>query len=149
MKKFRMLLLGAGLVTLAGLGCKKDDTQPLASANYTLYNYSSGSAVNAGSFTVRENSDGNASITVNLSSGYLVPGVTLKSYVVIADTAAGTEFILSNLQDIDGGSGQATTSPVVNNSTNMPVPYTELTSDKGYAVKILNNTNVQAIGVIQ
>ena len=149
MKEFRLLLLGTTLAAVIGVGCKKDDTPPLASETYVMYNYSSGNAANAGAFTINENSDGNASISVNLSSGYLVPGVTLKSYVVITDSTTGTEFILSNLNDIDGASGQSTTSPVVNNSTNTPISFDELTGDKGYSVKILNNTNVQAKGEIE
>lgn len=142
-------MLGTTLAAVIGVGCKKDDAPQLASETYLMYNYSSGSAANAGSFTVTESSDGNASISVNLSSGYLVPGVTLKSYVVITDTTTGSEFILSNLNDIDGSSGQSTTSPVINNSTNTPISYDELTSDKGYSLKILNNTNVQAKGDIE
>lgn len=149
MKNFRLLLLGATLVAGLGMSCTKDDTPSLASKTYSMYNYSSGSAVNAGSFTISELSDGNASLSVSLASGFLVPGVTLKSYVVLTDSTSGGELIYANLNDIDGTSGQVTTSPVINSSTNTAIPYTELVSKTGYSVKVLNNTNVQAKGDIQ
>lgn len=149
MKNFRLLLLAATLVAGLGMSCTKDDNPSLASKTYMMYNYSSGSAVNAGSFTINELGDGNASLSVNLASGFLVPGVTLKSYVVLTDTTSGGELIYANLNDIDGTSGQATTSPVMSSSTNTAIRYTELISKIGYSVKVLNNTNVQAKGDIQ
>jgi hypothetical protein len=148
MKNFRLLLLGATLIAGLGMSCTKDDNPSLASKTYSMYNYSSGSAVSAGSFTINELGDGNASLSVNLASGFLVPGVTLKSYLIITDTVTSSELTYANLDDIDGATGQETTSPVVNSSTNIAIPYAELISKTGYSVKVLNNTNVQAIGVI-
>ena len=147
MKHLTAILLSATLLTLFAAACNKDDNPQLPSKSYTLYNYSSGSAVTAGSFTVKQLSDSSASLSVTLGSGFLVSGVTLKSYLIMKDSATGTELIYANLNDIDGASGQATTSPVVNSSTNTAIKYTDLIS-AGYSVKILNNTNVQATGEI-
>lgn len=148
MKHLRAIILSATLFAVFAMACNKDDNPQLPSQSYSLYNYSSGSAVTAGSFTVKELSDSSASLTVNLASGFLVPGVTLKSYLVITDSVTGAELIYANLNDIDGATGQVTTSPVVNSSTNTAIRYTDLISTH-YTIKILNNTNVQATGQIE
>jgi len=150
MKTLHVFLLTGFIAALTIAGCSKDENGSLHSKNYALYNYSSGSAQPAGSFTLSEISGGNASLSIQLDQGYLVPGVMLKSYLIIKDTITGIELIYANLNDIDGSTGQATTSPIVNSSTNAPIGYDAIVSDPSrYSVKVLNNNNVQAIGEIQ
>ena len=142
----------AGLVLLpcGVMGCsKKVDSLSLASKQYILYNYSSGSGVQAGSFVINELADGNSSLSVSLADGYKVPGVTLKTYIVTPDSTGGGQFIYADLGNLNGGTGQATKSPVITNSDNRSVKYTSLVAQKGYLVKVLNGSNVQAIGPIE
>ena len=132
------------------MGCsKKVDSLSLASKQYILYNYSSGSGVQAGSFVINELADGNSSLSVSLADGYKVPGVTLKTYIVTPDSTGGGQFIYADLGNLNGGTGQATKSPVITNSDNRSVKYTSLVAQKGYLVKVLNGSNVQAIGPIE
>ena len=138
------------LTTLGVMGCsKKGDSPLLASKQYILYNYSSGTGLQAGTFVINELADGNSSLTISLADGYKVPGVTLKTYIVTPDSTGGGQFIYADLGNLDGGSGQATKSPVITNSDNMSIKYTSLVAQKGYLVKVLNGSNVQAIGPIQ
>jgi len=144
-------LAGLALLISCGvMGCRKTGDSPsLASKQYILYNYSSGSSVQAGSFVIRELADGNCSLTISLADGYKVPGVTLKTYIVTPESTGGGQFIYADLGNLDGGSGQATRNPVITNSDNRSVKYTSLVAQKTYQVKVLNGSNVQAIGPIQ
>lgn len=126
--------------------CKKDDTQPLPSVTFTMYNYSSGSAQTAGSFTLQKLTGGYVSVAVQLEDTYRVPGVTLDAFITTADTSA---LIYATLGSVNGTSGTGLVNPLRTDGNNAMVLYDSLVLKKGYAVKILNGSNVQAIGTIK
>jgi hypothetical protein len=138
------------ITALLIVSCSKKDTTPPyqgRSKDYKLYNYSSGAAVEAGTFTISELESGNSKLTINLNQGYKVPGVSLKSSITVTDNT-GVELVFSNLKDVDGGAGVGETNPVVASGTNATVKYTDLIGKIGYTVKVLNGSNVQAKGTI-
>lgn len=146
-------LLTLAFFSLCFAACSKSGgtTAPgtSSSQSYKMYNYASGSAVEAGSLTLSKADDGTAAINVNLNSNYLVPGKILKAFLVVRDTILGVEANYANLSDIDGAKGTATTAPLVNSSTNAAIKYDAIISDKRYSVKIYNSNVVQAIGKIE
>ena len=152
MKKLFVLKASVVIVLLSSLlfsACSKNDSEPtLPSKEYTLYNYSSGSAVNAGSFTIQELADSTASLTIKLSSGFSIANVSLPAYIAKTDSITGVELIYANLGNVDGTSGILTATPV-KTSDNMTVNYSTLVGLQGYYVKVMNGTNVQAKGSIQ
>lgn len=141
------------LAVLCFVACSKSSNiatpETPSSQSYKMYNYSSGSAVEAGSLTLQKTDDGNASIAVNLNDSYLVPGKILKAYLIVKDTILGIEANYANLSDIDGATGFATTAPLINSSTNVAIKYDALVSEKRYSVKVYNSNTVQAIGKIE
>ena len=147
MKKVYSLLL-LPVIALSFMHCSKNSSSPTTSRSYKMYNYSSGSAVEAGSLTLNETSDGNASISVSLSNLYLAPGKVFKSYLILRDSVLGVEVTYATLSDIDGATGVSTTAPIINSSTNVAIKYDEIVSDKRYSVKLYNSNTVQAIGKI-
>ena len=139
----------AGILIACGVACSKSKTPavPLGSKQYDLFNYSSGTAVNAGTFTINEQPDHSAGLTISLNSTFLVPGVTLTASIVVPDSTNGNGPIYANLNTVNGSTGQGVTKPV-KGSDNLPVSYADLIAKTGYFVKVLNNTNVQAKGTI-
>ena len=133
-------------------GCSKDDDTTPAfqgrSKNYKLYNYSTGSPVEAVTFMFSELQNGGASATINLSSGYRLPGVKFKSTITVAD-AQGVELVYADLGDVDGTSGIGEKNPIVSSGTNASIQYNDIIGKTGYTVKVMNGSNVQAKGVIQ
>ena len=135
------------LFTLAA--CSKDSTPSFVGAQkeYKLYNQSSGSPVEAGTFTIIELQDGNAALNVNISTAYRVPGVTL-SAKLLSSIVVGSELVYADLGNVDGTSGGASFNPVKVSATNLAVKYTDLIAKTGYVLRILNGANIQASGVI-
>ncbi|CAA9476055.1 MAG: hypothetical protein AVDCRST_MAG96-720 [uncultured Segetibacter sp.] len=132
-------------------GCGKDeDTPPLfqgQSKTYILYNYSTGSPVEAGSFTFTELQNGGASAAINVSTGYRVAGVKFKATITVAD-AQGVELVYADLGDVDGTLGTGAKNPIISSGTNTPIKYNDLISKVGYTLKVMNGNNVQAKGTI-
>ncbi len=130
---------------------KNEDSTPAfqgRSKTYKLYNYSTGSAVEAGTFMFSELQNGGASATINLSSGYRLAGVKFKSTITVAD-AQGVELVYADLGDVDGTSGSGEKNPMVSSGTNAAIQYNEIIAKTGYTVKVMNGSNVQAKGTIQ
>ncbi len=137
-----------GLSTLLLFACSKKGSAPLPSVTYDLYNYSSGSPQSAGTFTIQERIDKNATLTIHLSSAYFVPGTNLMSSIVTTDTGSQT-LVFANLQPVNGGNGTGVTNPVVSSGTSTPVPYQTLIGLGGYSIQVLSGANIQAKGSIQ
>jgi hypothetical protein len=150
MKKVLSLLL-LPVIVLSLMNCSKNSSSPTTntSGTYKMYNYSSGNAVEAGSLTLDETSDGNASISVSLSSNYLVPGKMFKSYLILKDSVLGVDVTCATLNDVDGATGLSTTAPLINRSTNVAIKYQEIIAARRYSVKIYNNNTIEAIGKIE
>lgn len=150
MKKVSSLLL-LPVIVLSFMNCSKNSSSPAnnTSGTYKMYNYSSGSAVEAGSLTLNETSDGNASISVSLGSNYLVPGKVFKSYLILKDSVLGVDVTCALLNDMDGATGLSTTAPLVNSSTNVAIKYHDIITARRYSVKVYNNNTIQAIGKIE
>ena len=147
-----MIFTGIVAVSLFS-SCSKSDNnnnnnqQPTVKKEYRLFNQSSGTPLDAGTFTISQLADGNASLTINLAAGYRVTNINLPSSIVTTD-ATGTELIYANLGLVDGNTGVGITSPVVIASNNLAVKYVDLIAKTGYLIKVLNGSNVQARGVI-
>jgi hypothetical protein len=136
---------------MAFASCSKSDDTPAfqgKSKEYKMYNLSSGTTVEAGTFTITEKSDGTARTTVKLNANYRVSGVIYKSNIT---TSAGTTagLVFANLADVDGNTGVGETTVLVASGNNLAVKYTDAISKIGYEVKVFSGANVQAIGTIQ
>ena len=139
-------------VVIAGLfaACKKDegDANPsVAFKEYSLYNSSSGTPVDAGNFRIDQLTDGNAKITISISKPYRQANASFQA-VINKQDASGNELVFSNLGLVDGNSGWLVTNPIMSSGSNLPVKYTDLVGQTGYYVKVLNGANVQARGDI-
>ncbi len=145
-----MIIPVLALFFLAGCSKNEDSTPAFQgrSKTYKLYNYSTGSAVEAGTFMFSELENGGASATINLSSGYRLAGVKFKSSITVAD-AQGVELVYADLGDVDGTSGTGEKNPIVSSGTNAAIKYDEIIAKTGYTVKVMNGSNVQAKGTIQ
>lgn len=146
-----IIAVGIAAVSLLS-SCSKSDNnnnnqQPTVKKEYRLFNQSSGMPLDAGTFTISQLADGNASLTINLAAGYRVTNINLPSTIVTTDVT-GTELLYANLGLVDGNTGIGITSPVVIASNNLAVKYIDLIAKTGYLIKVLNGGNVQARGVI-
>ncbi len=142
---FFFVLISTALFT----ACTKDSNKPdLPSQQYILYNYSQGSPVEAGTFTIQQQADSTASLTIQLTSGFYVPSVSMPAAIVNADSVSGVDFVYANLNPVDGNNGLSVTSPV-KMTNNLAVTYSDLISKKGYRVRVMNGSNVQAMGTLQ
>ncbi|MFT3749977.1 MAG: hypothetical protein QM768_16790 [Agriterribacter sp.] len=130
--------------------CKKDkDENPsIGYKEYRLYNSSSGSPVDAGSFRLDQLSNGNAKITISISLPFRQSNATFEA-VINKEDASGNELVFSNLGLVNGNTGSLVTNPVMSSGSNLPVKYTDLVGQNGYFVKVLNGANVQARGDIE
>jgi hypothetical protein len=149
--KFLTLITLPLIFLMVLVSCSKSDDTPAFQAKskeYKLFNSSSGTAVEAGSFTITEKSDGNARVTVRLNTNYRVSGVVFKSNITITD-ATNQELVYANLADVDGNTGVGETSLLVASGNNLAVKYTDAISKMGYTVKVFSGANIQARGVIQ
>lgn len=137
------------LFFLAGCGKKEDTPPPFQgqSTTYKLYNYSTGSGVEAGTFTFTELQNGGTSAAININAGYRVPGVKFKATITVTD-AQGVELVYADLGEVDGTSGTGSKSPLISSGTNNPIQYNDIISKTGYTVKVINGNNVQAKGTI-
>lgn len=132
------------------LSCKKDKNDPnpsVAFKEYRLYNSSSGSPVDAGSFRLDQLANGNAKITISISEPFRQTNASFQAVINKADES-GNELVYSNLGLVNGNSGSLVTSPIMSSGSNLPIKYTDLVGQTGYYVKILNGANVQARGDI-
>ena len=134
------------------LGCAKDngnDPDPqLDFREYKLFNYSSGSEVEAGSFRIDQLKDGNARLTISLIEPYRQSGIAFDAVINTRDEA-DNELVFSYLGSVDGGSGKLVINPVISSGSNLPVKYSDLISKSGFYVKVMNGANVQATGEIK
>ena len=134
------------------LGCAKDngnDPDPqLDFREYKLFNYSSGSEVEAGSFRIDQLKDGNARLTISLIEPYRQSGIAFDAVINTRDEA-DNELVFSYLGSVDGGSGKLVINPVISSGSNLPVKYSDLISNSGFYVKVMNGANVQATGEIK
>lgn len=134
------------------LSCKKDNDNPVERTtdfrNYKLFNYSSGSEVEAGNFVIEQLLDGNARIDITLSEPFRQNNVGFET-VINTMNENGDELIFSSLGTLNGTTGRLVVSPVVASASNLPIKFSELISRQEYYVKILNGANVQARGEIK
>lgn len=150
----RLVLALTFVVTVTALNtsCKKDDgpkqEQSTDFRNYKLFNYSSGSEVEAGGFVIEQLLNGNARITITLNEPFRINNVDFES-VINTKNENGDELIFANLGTLNGGTGTLSVSPVVGSGSNLPIKFAELISRSAYYVKILNGANVQATGTIK
>ena len=144
-----MILPVLALFFLASCSKNEDSPPPFQakSKTYKLYNYSTGSAVEAGTFTFTELQNGGASATISLNEGYKVPGVKFKATITVAD-AQGVELVYADLGEVDGGTGRLEKNPLISSGTNTPIQYNDVISKTGYTLKVMNGSNVQAKGTI-
>jgi hypothetical protein len=147
MKKVFLGLLVLVMITVA---CNKNNDGPnLPSTEYALYNYSSGTAVNAGKFSFRQLPDSNASVTVTLDKSYLQEGASYNATISTGSDSGKAELTYAVIGTFTGANGSVTASPLRSLSTNMPIKYSDLLARKGYYVKVLSGANVQAKGEIK
>lgn len=141
-------------ISLTGLfwGCAKDsDNDPdpqLDFREYKLFNYSSGSEAEAGSFRIDQLRNGNASLTISLNEAYRQEGISFDAVINTKDEA-GNELVFSYLGSVDGRSGKLVINPVISSGSNLPVKYSDLIGKSGFYVKVMNGANVQATGEIK
>ena len=142
------------LISVSGffLGCSKDsgaDSDPqLGFRTYKLFNYSSGSEAEAGSFRIDQLRDGNARLTISLTEPYRQDGIAFDAVINTKDEM-GNELVFSYLGSVDGRSGKLVINPVVSSGSNLPVKYIDLIGKAGFYVKVMNGANVQATGEIK
>lgn len=149
--KLKLFSVMSALCAMVLLGsCSKDDDGPaLQSATYQLYNYSSGSPQVAGNFRIMEQRNGNAAIEINVDQAYRLPGTRFSAVIATFDETTEGQLVYANLGDVDGGAARAVINPVVELSTNRPIPYATLSARTGYSLRLLSGANVQATGIIQ
>jgi hypothetical protein len=139
------------LAALLFTACSKSEnkTPPFVgrTSDYKLHNLSTGTSVEAGTFTITELSDGNAKLSIQLGQGYLVAGAKFKTTITVPQ-ATGSELLFADLGEMDGGTGTLVVNPIVSGATNVPAKYNDLIHS-GYLIKVMNGNNLQASGVIQ
>ena len=141
-------------ISLSGLfmGCAKDsnnDPDPqLDFREYKLFNYSSGSEAEAGSFRIDQLKDGNARLTISLNEAYRQDGIAFDAVINTKDEV-DNELVFSYLGSVDGKSGRLVIDPVISSGSNLPVKYSDLIGKSGFYVKVMNGANVQARGEIK
>lgn len=114
--------------------CNKSVDKPnLPFQQHTLYNYSQGTPLVAGTFTIQQLADSTASLTIQLTSGYYVPSISMPAAIVTTDSISGIDLVYANLNPVDGNNGLSVTSPV-KMTNNLAVTYSSLISLKGYRV---------------
>lgn len=150
-QKFLSLLVFPVLAAVLFTSCSKsEDKTPAFTARsneYKMYNLSTGSAVEAGTFTITELADGNAKLLIQLNQGYRVAGTKFKTTITVSQ-ASGTELLFADLGEMDGGTGTLEVNPIVSGATNVAIKYNEVIQS-GYLIKVMNGNNLQASGVIK
>lgn len=150
---FRLVSIACMLFCVGLLfSCKKDkDPEPdpvVDFRNYKLFNYSSGSEVEAGAFKIEQLLNGNSRLTIIISEPFRQNGTNFEAVINTKDDE-GIELVFSNLGMVNGGTGLLLTDPVVGSGSNLPVKFTDLIGKTGYYVKVMNGANVQATGEIK
>lgn len=151
-KRFRInqLLLLLAVISTVGFACKKDK-KPVEtvvdSKELSLFNHSSGSAVNAGYAKIEHLESGNARITIQLNEAFRQPQVNFSG--LITTLADDNEVVFAQLGAVPGGSGNLVVNPVIKLGSALPVKYSELVGTSGYFIKVMSGANVQAIGEIK
>ncbi|MBX3257956.1 MAG: hypothetical protein KF862_27745 [Chitinophagaceae bacterium] len=132
--------------------CKKDkepEPDPVVDfRTYKLFNYSSGSEVDAGTFKIEQLLNGNSRLTITIGEPFRQSGATFEALINTKDEG-DNELVFANLGMVDGGTGTLVTDPVVGSGSNLPVKFSDLINKTGYYVKIMNGANVQATGIIK
>lgn len=149
-KGFLRFLFFAVLTATLFASCSKDDNTPAFNARssvYTMTNLSTGTAVEAGKFTITELANGNAKLSIQLNDGYKVAGTKLKTTITVPQPA-NSELLFADLGDMDGTTGTLEVNPVVSGATNVAVKYNDIIQS-GYVIKVMNGSNLQASGVIK
>lgn len=150
-QRFLRLLVFPVLAAVLFTSCRKsDDTPPFVGRSevYKMYNVSTGSDVEAGTFTITELANGNARLSIQLNQGYRVAGAKFRTTITVPQTA-GNELLFADLGEMDGGIGTLEVNPIVSGATNAAVKYNEFIVQSGYTIKVMNGNNLQASGVIQ
>lgn len=151
-QRFLRLLVFPVLAAVLFTSCKKsEDAPPFVGRSevYKMYNRSTGSDVEAGTFTITELVNGNARLSIQLNQGYRVAGAKFRTTITVPQTAgAGNELLFANLGEMDGGIGTLEVNPIVSGATNAPIKYNEFIMQSGYTIKVMNGNNLQASGVI-
>jgi len=136
-------------VLLTSCSKSEDKAPPFVggSTDYKLFNLSTGTSVEAGTFTITELADGNARLSVQLNQGYKVAGAMFRTTITVPQTT-GDELLFADLGDMDGGTGTLEVNPIVSGATNVPVKYSDVIHS-GYSIKVMNGNNLQASGVMK
>jgi hypothetical protein len=151
-QRFSRLLVLPVLAVVLFTSCSKDDddddTPPFTGLfkEYKMYNLSTGTPVEAGTFKITELANGNATLLIQLSQGYRVAGARFRT-TITAPQATGNELLFADLGEMDGGTGTLEVNPIVSGATNEPVKYNDIIVS-GYTIKVMNGNNLQASGVI-
>lgn len=134
------------------MACKKDSAvnqnQTTDFRNYKLFNYSSGTEVEAGNFKIEQLLSGNARLTITLNEPFRQSNVGFEA-VINTKNEGGDELVFADLGVLNGSTGVLVVNPVVASGSNLPIKFSELISRSSYYVKIMNGANVQAVGNIQ
>lgn len=149
-KRFLRLLVFPVLAAVLFTSCrKKDDTPPFTGRSevYKMYNVSTGSNVEAGTFTITELANGNSKLSIQLNQGYRVAGAKFRTTITVPQSS-GNELLFADLGEMDGGTGTLEVNPIVSGATNAAVKYTDIIMQSGYTIKVMNGNNLQATGVI-
>ncbi|MBX3241918.1 MAG: hypothetical protein KIT80_13095 [Chitinophagaceae bacterium] len=139
----------ASLLVVGSVACKKERTPRetvIDSREYSLFNYSSGSQVAAGTFKLEHMESGNARLTIQLNEAFRQPQINFTALVVTE--LNDTEVVFAQLGNVPGNSGYLVVNPVISLGSNLPVKFTDLVG-KAYYLKIMNGANVQATGEIR
>lgn len=138
-------------VCAVSVGCKKDKTPPVSvidAKEVSLFNYSSGSAVNAGTSKIEHLEGGNARISIQLNEAFRQPQVNF-SALITTTLSDDNEVVFAQLGSVPGFSGNLVVNPVIKLGSALPVKYSELVGRTGYFIKVMSGANVQAIGEIK
>jgi hypothetical protein len=145
-------LLALALPVLV-ISCDKDDDEgedmQLESKQYVLYNDTTGAELNAGTFTVKELSDGNTAIDIALSDSFKVNDASFDALIVSFNDITQRDSVYASLGQVNGATGRGAMSPVIWSSTNAPIRYDSLISLDNYRVVVMrNDSTVYAEGAI-
>lgn len=149
--RFRRFLPLLMIIGIAGWGCNKDGgpaESVIDRKEFPLFNYSSGSAVDAGFSKIEHLGTGNARITIQLNEGFRLPQVSFSAFIT-TNLPDNNEVVFVQLGAVPGASGHLVVHPVIKLGSGLPLKYTELPGSTGYFIKVMAGANVQAIGEIR
>ncbi len=149
--RFLRLFLLLAMVGAAAAGCNKDRVPVEAVIDvkeFQLFNYSGGSAVNAGFCKIEHLESGNARVTVQLNEAFRQPQISF-SALITTTLPDDNEVVFAQLGSVPGASGNLVVNPVLKLGSGLPLKYSELAGTTGYFVKVMSGANVQATGEIR